>query len=163
MQVGPPLVPDRQSPVPRQPRQGPLHHPPILSQALARLDSPPGNPDLDPAAMQKPAAAGEVIRLVGMELGGPFAPVSGWGADQRDRIDQGLKHHAVMSVSPGQQAGQRKAVPIGDQMSFRAWLAPIGGVRTDRGAPLLAGMLALSTQARDQSMRSAAPSRSSTA
>ena len=163
MQISPPLVPDRQSPVPRQPRQGPLHHPPMSPQALARLDPPPGNPDLDPAAMQKPAAAGDVVCLVSMELGGPFAPVSGWGADQRDRVDQGLKHRAVMPVGPGQQASQRKAVPIRDQVPFRAWLAPIGGIRTDRGAPLLAGMLALSTEARDQSMRSAAPSRSSTA
>lgn len=163
MQVGPPLVPDRQSPVPRQPCQGPLHHPPMSSQALARLDSPPGNPDLDPAALQKPAAAGEAIRFVGMELGGPFAAVSGWGADQRDRIDQILEHRTVMSVGPGQQAGQRMAVPIGNQVAFRAWLAPIGGVRADGVAPLFAGMLALSTQARDQSMRSAAPSRSSNA
>jgi hypothetical protein len=163
MQVGPPLVADRQSPVPRQPGQGPFHHPPMPSQPLARLDPPPGNPDLDPAAMQKPAAAGEVIRLVGMELGRTFAPMSGWGADQRDRIDQILEHHAVVAVGSGQQAGQRKAVPIRNQVAFCAWLAPIGGVRTDRGAPLLAGMLALSTQARDQSIRSAAPSRSSSA
>lgn len=34
----PSLVPDRESPIPCQPRKRPLHHPPMPSQPLAGLD-----------------------------------------------------------------------------------------------------------------------------
>lgn len=133
----------------------------MTPQPLAGLNATSRDPDLDPPPVQEPTAAWDVIGLVGMQLGRPFAPVTRWGADQWHRIDHLLEDLAVVAVGASQQAGQRNAVPIRDQVAFCAWLAPIGRVRTDRGAPLLAGMLALSTQARDQSIRSAAPSRSS--
>ena len=89
MNVGPPLIPDRQAARPMEPRQRPLDHPPMPAQPLSRLDPLARDPDLDSAAAQEPAAAGDVIRLVGMELGRAFAPPPNQGPDraQGDRVD----------------------------------------------------------------------------
>ncbi len=160
MDVGPPLGADRQPPIPVQPRQGALDHPAVPTQPLAGLDPPPRDPHRDVARAQEPSAAGEVVRLVGMELGRAFAPAARRGTDQWHGIDQVREHYAVMAVGPGQEVGQRNTLAIGDQVPFGAGLAAIGRVRSDRVAPLLAGTLAMSRLARSQSMRSASPRRS---
>lgn len=160
MDVGPPLVADRQPPISVQPRQGALDHPAVPAQPLAGLDPPPRDPHRDVAGAQELAAARGVVRLIGMELGRAFAPAARRRADQWHGIDQVREHHAVMAVGPGQEAGQRNTLAIGDQVPFGAGLAAIGRVRSDRVAPLLAGMLALSRLARSQSMRSPSPRRS---
>jgi len=160
MDVRPSFVADRQPPVPGQPGECPLHHPPMASQPLARLDPPPRDPDLDPAAMQEPAAAPVVVRLVGVELDWALAAVSRRGSDGRHRVDQVREHHAVMAVGAGQPDRQRDPPAIRDQVAFGAWFTAVGGIGAYGSAPLLAGMLALSRQARDQSMRPASPSRS---
>ena len=41
--VVPPLVADLQPPVAVQPRERPLHHPPVASQPLARFDAAAGD------------------------------------------------------------------------------------------------------------------------
>ncbi len=87
MDVGPPLVADRQPPIPVQPRQGALDHPAVPAQPLAGLDPPPRNADLDPAPGQGAATPGDVVRLVGMQLGRAFAPAARRGANQWHGID----------------------------------------------------------------------------
>jgi hypothetical protein len=161
MDIRSPLVPDRQSPVARQPGQGPLDHPAVPAQPLARLDALARDPHLDPAAMEEPSTARDVVRLVGMELGRALAPLPGGLADRGHGVDQVREDHAVMAVRPGEHGGQRDALALRDEMLFRARLAAIGWVRSHRLAPLLAGTLVLSRLARAQSIRSASPSRSS--
>ena len=68
MDLRPPLIPDRQSPVPAEPRQRPFDHPAMPPEALARLNPLAGNPDFDPAPVQELATAGTVVRLVGMQF-----------------------------------------------------------------------------------------------
>lgn len=153
-------VPDRQPPVPGEPRQGPLDRPAVSAEPLGGVDAPARDPHRDPAPVQKPPAARDVVRLVGVKLGGAFAALPRGLPDPRHGVDQGLEHHAVVAVRAGQEGRQRNPLPIRDYVPFCARLAAIGGVRADGGAPLLAGRLALSRQARDQSMRSASPRRS---
>jgi len=161
MDVCPPLIADRQPPVPMEPGQGPLDHPAVATQLLAGLDPLARDPDLDPAAVQEAAAAGDVIGLVGMELGWPFAALPRGLGDRGHGLDQVLEDDAVVAVRAGQQGGQGNAAALADYVVFRAWFAAIGGIRADRLAPLFAGTLALSRLARDQSIIPASPSRSS--
>ena len=83
---------------------------------------------------------------------------SGWPGTASSSV---LEDHAVVAVGARQDGRQRDATTIDDQVPFRARFAAIGGVRSHRVTPLLAGMLALSRLARSQSIRSASPSRSS--
>jgi len=160
MDVHSPLGADRQAPIAVQPRQRPLDHPPVPSEALAGLDPLARDPDLDMAPVQEAPAAGDIIGLVGMQLGRAFAALPGWLPDAGHGVDQVLEDHAVVAVRAGQQRGQRNPAAFPDQMMFRAWFAAIGRVRSGLIAPLFAGTLALSRLARLQSMRPASPSRS---
>ncbi len=135
MDIRSPLVPDRQSPVARKPGQGPLDHPAVPAQPLARLDALARDPHLDPAAMEEPSTARDVVRLVGMELGRALAPLPGGLADRGHGVDQVREDHAVMAVRPGEHGGQRDALALRDEMLFRARLAAIGWVRSHRLAP----------------------------
>ncbi len=139
MDLRPSLVPDRQSPIPMEPRQGPLDHPAVPAQPLAGLDALARDPDRDPAAVQEPAAAGHVIGFVGMELGRALAPLAGGLFAGWNRVDQLRKHHAVVTVGARQPGGQRDAPTVADHMVFRAWFAAIGGIGTNRRAPFWPG------------------------
>ena len=159
--VHPPLIPDRQPTVPIEPGQRPLYHPPMPAQPLAGFDPLTGDPDTDPPPVQEAPTAGDIVRLVGVQFGGPLAPLTRGLLDRRNRVDQLLEHRAVVAVRARQEAGQRDAATVADHVMFRAWFAAIGGIRADRRAPLFAGTLALSRLARSQSIRPASPRRSS--
>ena len=161
--VGPPLVADRQAPKARQPSQGALDHPAVSAQALAALDALAGDAHLDVALRERPATARDVIGLVGVQLGGPFARSSAWPFDRADGIEQRLEGDAVMPVGRSQQDRQRDTTTIDDQVALAARFALVRWIRAGLLAPLLAGMLALSRLARRQSIWSAAPRRSSSA
>src|SRR5215203_3167896 len=88
MDVETTFVPNRQTPVAIEPRQGALDHPAVPTQARAGVDAFARNPDLNVAAVQEPPATGEVVGLVGMELAWSFAPVPRGLGDGRNRIDQ---------------------------------------------------------------------------
>jgi hypothetical protein len=96
-----------------------------------------------------------VVSLVGVQLAGtaPGAPPP--ARERRHGIEQRLEGHAVVDVGPDQQEGERDATALGDQVALGAGSASVGRVRAGAVAPLFAGMAALSTQARPQSMRSA--------
>ncbi len=161
MDVRPPFIPDTQAPVAMEPGKGSLHHPAVATQLGPRFDPLACDADLDVAARQGTATAGIVVPLVRMQLGRAFAPLTGRGPDRRHGIEQRLEEHAVVAVRPGHERCQRETAPIDEQMVLGARFTAIDRVRPGLLAPLLAGTLALSTLARDQSMRSASPSRSS--
>src|SRR3712207_2454113 len=92
------LVADGKTAEPGKPRQGPFHHPTIPAELLARLDTTPGDAGRDAATAQRLAAAVEVVRLVGMELGWLFAGPPPRFLDRSDGIDQFLQHARVVGV-----------------------------------------------------------------
>lgn len=163
MDVGAPLVADGEAAVAVEPGQGALHHPAVPAQPRAGVDALAGDADLDAALGQRPPTARDVVRLVGMPLVRSFAPPAIRLPDRGDGIKQLREDDRVVAVGAGQQYGQREPAAFGENVPCGAGFAAIGGVGSDELAPLLAGMEALSRQARLQSIRPASPRRSSRA
>jgi hypothetical protein len=161
--VGSPLVADRQAPKASQPGQRAFHDPAIAAQFLAALDALARDPHLDVPLRQSLPTPQHVVRLICMQLRWSFAWPTAPSSDRRNRVQQRLEVDAVMAVGRSQQDRERNAVSLDDQMPLRARFALVGGIRTDLLAPLFAGILALSRLARLQSIWSAAPSWSSKA
>jgi hypothetical protein len=161
--VGPPLVADRQPPKAGQPGQRAFDDPAIAAQFLAAFDAFARDPHLDVPLGQRLSTARDVIGLVRVQFGWPFAWSTARASDRRNGVQQRFEVDAVMAVGRSQQDRQRDAVAFDDQMPLRARFALVGGISTDLLAPLFAGILALSRLARLQSIWSAAPSWSSKA
>src|SRR5215210_7503834 len=69
-----PLVAHRQSLELIQPREVPLHHPPVSPQSLLRLDPSPRDPGDDVPRPQRPPVHREVVSLVRVQLARSLAP-----------------------------------------------------------------------------------------
>jgi hypothetical protein len=159
--VNPAFVPDGEAAKAAEPSQGTLDHPAMPSQALGAVDPAPGDPRLDRASAQRPSAMREIVAFIGMQLGRSPARPSPTLADGRHGIDHLLEEAAVVDVCRGKAQAKRDALGIGDQVALGACSTAVGRVGARLFAPLLAGTLALSTQARLQSMAPARPKRSS--
>lgn len=156
-----PLVAECQAPEVGPPRQCALHHPPVVAQPLARLDAPRGDTALDAPAAAGVAAAREVVRFVGMQLlralpGPPPGPLDGWNG-----IDQLLDDAGVVDIGRRHHRGEGDTLPLDHNMALRARFAAVRWSRPGGRSPFVAGMLAESSAARDQSMASRSPKRSS--
>jgi len=161
MDVGPALIADGQPAEASQPGQGALDDPAVTTQALAGVDALTSDADTDVPPPQRLAAARIVVPLICMQFGGSLAPLSGRGLGRRDGVDQRLKDDRVMAVGAAQERGKRDPGSVDHNMALRARFSPIRWIRAGEFAPLLAGMLAESREARLQSIRSASPRRSS--
>jgi hypothetical protein len=165
MDIRSPLIAHAQAAEVIEPGQRALNDPPMAAQAHAGVDALAGDAHLDVATAQGPTAARIVIALVGMELVRPLAPLTCRRLYGRDDIEEVLEQHRVMPLGTAQERGEREASAVSHTMALRAGhplgLAPIRRIRADELPPLVAGILALSSAARLQSMRSASPSRSS--
>jgi len=160
MDVRSTLVADGQATVLRQPRECPLHHPAMPPQPVIALDPLACDAALDAPSPQELPAAGDVVALVGMQLLRSLTPPSTRRLDGRDGTDEPLKEHRVMPVGATQEADERDAPSVDNKMALRARFALIRWVRAGFSAPLFAGTLAESSEARVQSISSAAPRRS---
>src|SRR3954452_18202431 len=69
------------------PGQHPFNNPAMPSEPLAVLDTPTGNSGRDVTTAQSPPAAGEVKRLVGVQLAGPKTGPAALLADRRNAIN----------------------------------------------------------------------------
>ena len=161
MDVGAPFVADGQPPVLAEPGEGPFHDPAMPAQALAGVDPFAGDAHADVALRQRPATAWDVVGLVGVQLVGALTPVSVGLFDGGHGIEHLLEDHRLVAVGSGQQFRQWETTAVGENVPFGARFTAIGGVRADEVAPLLAGTLAQSRLARDQSIWPASPRRSS--
>ncbi len=166
MDVGPPLVAYRKPAVAGQPRQRPLDHPPVPAEPLARVLAPPGDAGLYAALAERLSPTREVVALVGVELRGAL-PRPAWLArrtpDRLDLVHKLLEGLRVVDVGGGENYGERGAPSVRNKVALRALFAAIRRVLADLLAPLLAGTLAESRHALDQSISSASPSLSSKA
>ena len=163
MDIRPALVADGQTAVPGQPSKRPFHHPAMPPQPLAALDALPRNPARDAASSQEATTAWDVVGLIGMHLRRPLASPPTRRPDGRDGVDEGLEEHGVVAVGSTQAGGEWDPSSIDHNMPLRARFAFIRGIRPGVVAPLFAGTLAESSEARDQSISSACPSRSRSA
>ena len=163
MDIGAPFIANRQPTIAVEPGQGALDHPAVTTESFAGVDALAGDADPNVATAQGVAAAGVVIPFVGMQLGWPLAPSSIRLSDRRNGIEQLLEDDGVVAVGAGQETGERDAGPVSHNMALRARFTAIRWVRTDPFAPLLAGMLAESSEARLQSIWLASPRRSRSA
>jgi len=161
MDVGPTLVADGQPAEAVEPGERALHHPAVTAEARARVDLLARDADADVALAQGPATAWIVVALIRMQFSGSLAPLSGRGLGQRDGVDHRLKDDRVMAVGATQERGKRDPGAVDHNMALRARFSPIRRIRPRELAPLLAGILAESKEARLQSRRSDSPRRSS--
>lgn len=136
-------------------------HPPVPTQLLTGLDAASCNAGSNPPTAASLSAASMIVCLVGVQLVWSASRPPRLPSDRWDAVEQFLERHAVVGVGAGQHEGERKAVPIGDQVALRAEPASVGRVRPGLVTPLLAARDALSMQARLQSIRSAARRRRS--
>ncbi len=155
------LVADGEAAEVVQPGEGAFDDPAVAAEAGGALDALAGDADLDAAPVEVAAAVRVVVALVGVQLGGPLATVPVRLPDAWDRLDQRGEDGVVGAVGARDAAGEREALALDDEVVLGAGFGAVGRVRAGRLAPPLARTLALSTLARDQSMRPAAPSRSS--
>jgi hypothetical protein len=164
--VIPPLVAHRKPTVARKPRQRTLHHPPVPSELLARVDPPAGDAGGYAPLPERLPAAREVVCLVGVQLRGTLARPAGAPtrlADRRNGVHRLHQHLRVVDVGSAEDYRERDAPSVRNNVALRARFCLIRRIRAGSLAPLLAGTLAESKEARSQSIRSASPSRSKSA
>ncbi len=87
MDVGPPFVTSREAAEAAEPGERALHDPAVPPETLAAVHSTSGDPGFDPAPTHGLAAAGQVIGLVGVELGRPLPGSPTRLPDQWHRVD----------------------------------------------------------------------------
>src|SRR5215204_3303666 len=130
------LVAHLQPPEAVQPRQSPLHYPPVSAQLLPGFDAPPSYPRGYAPLPQGLAASRKVISLVGMQLVGSLARTPTRRlADRFDGIDCLFQYLGVVNVGSRVDHGQRDASPIYHNMALRALFALICRVRAGLLAP----------------------------
>ena len=144
-----------------EPGQCPLHHPAVAPEALAGVDAPPGNARSDASLSQGLPTAGEVIGFVRVQLVRSLPRSPSRTFDRFNGIDRRLQHLGVMDIGRRLGYGERDPVSVCHNMALRARFAAICRIRSGFSAPPGAGTLAESSDARDQSIWSASPSRSS--
>jgi hypothetical protein len=163
MDVRPPFVTHFQAPKAVEPTQCALDDPAMPSQALARLDPAPGNARCDAPFPQRVSILPRVIRFVRMQFRWAATRPPAWTPNGGDRVNHLFQHGRFMPVRRGMAHGQRCTVAIDDQVALRPALAAVRWVRPGFLAPLGAGTLAASSEARVQSIWSALPKRSRSA
>ncbi len=157
--IGPPLVAYLRPPVAVQPRQRPLHHPPVPAQPFAGLDAAPGDARGYAPLSESLSAPGKVVALIRVQLLRALARAAKGLADRRDGVHGLLQCLGVVDVwrceSP--PAGCLLGRPQHGASSLTC-LCPSGSGRSF--GPPGAGTLAESKDARSQSISSALPRRS---
>jgi len=162
MEVRAPLIADGQPPVPVKPREGAFNHPAMATQSVVGVDPLARDVHLDVATAQEAAAAGDVVRFVGMDLGGATPTSMPSCANRGNRVEQRFEQDTVMAMRAAQAGDEGQPMALDCEVVCRPRFPSIRGVRPGLHAPLFVAMLALSTLTRSQSIRSASPSRSST-
>jgi hypothetical protein len=159
--VQPTLVTDNQPLELVEPRKGTFYNPPVPAQPLAALNAPSGYARSD---SQGSPASLKVVPFVCMQLDWslPSSPAEEPSLlDRLDSIQHVSQSVGVMHISRSADYCERYSFGFDHNMALRTLFAFICGVRPCTLAPFLAGTLAESTAARDQSILPASPNLSS--
>jgi len=138
-----------------------LHHPTMPTQLLTRLDALACDAWRDASPSKLPSLVARVIGFVGMQLRGPFSGAAARALDWANSINGFFQHPYVVDVRPRQSYRERDALAFDHKMALRALFAAIRWILPGLIAPPTAATLEESSDALDQSMRSASPKRSS--
>jgi hypothetical protein len=136
-----------------------LHDPAVTPQLCARLDALARYPRRDATPSQCVPVVARVIRFIGVQLRGAFTWATSRALDGADGVNRFFHHLAVMHVRAGQSYRERNAFALDHKMALRALFAAIRRLLPGFFAPPTAGTLEESSDARDQSIRSASPKR----
>ncbi len=158
MQVISAFITDTQATKLMQPRERALHDPAIDSQAATVRRETSGQHRLNAQAPQPSPMRFRVIGAVTLQALGAPTRATPFTPHGRDGCDQRLKLSDVIRVRTCQASRQRDAVGIGEDVVFASRLGFIRGIRASFGPPFRARSEALSTTARDQSIRFASRS-----
>src|SRR5579884_3717664 len=142
-----------------EPGHGALDHPTDTPQTLAALDADARNAIRDAAAAQVRVAARDVVGLVGMHLLRALTGPSARALDGPDTVERRLEVDRIVAVGRAQQGVEREAGAVDHNVALRARFRAIRRILAGLWPPFLARMLALSTQARLQSIAVARPKR----
>lgn len=104
-----------------------FEYPTVHAQALAALDTSPGNSARDALQPQMCSAPWVVIVLVRVQLGGAPARSARKPFDGRHGANASLEHHRVVPIGTADQY-KRDAPSVYDEMTLGAELAVVGRV-----------------------------------
>ena len=139
-----------------EPREVPLHHPPVAAEPLRRVDTAPRNAIANAAHPARVTALPVIVSLVGMRFVRPVARTAGTGTvEGRNRIEQRLEELTVVDVRRRQEDRERNPLGVDHKMALAPRSALIRRVRAENVAPLFAATVELSRAARLQSISSA--------
>lgn len=158
MNVSSALVANREPPEAVQPRKAPLHYPAVTTESLTALHTSVSDPDVDVSATQELPAAWVIVAFIRMELVGTFARPAARTFHGFHRVDEFLEQLAIVDIGSGYSGCERDTSPIDQQMVLGAGPAPVYRVWAGSLAPLFVGMVAVSTEALDQSIHPPRPS-----
>jgi len=155
------LVADAETTLFEQPGEHAFDDTAMLTQSTSVLGIAFGNQGLDAPLSKRPANFRfRIVRLVAECFLRTATASTTRLFDRWDGVDQRDGLLRIMDVRAGVNHGQRRAISIGDQMSFRAVFPAIGGIRASLRPPKMARTEQLSKIALDQSISPASPSSS---
>lgn len=163
MDVGAAFPADTQTTELMQPAQGALHHPAVHPQPAAVRREALRQYGFDPAQPQLFAMPFGVVPPVALNPVRPESRPTHAASNRRDRVHQRQQLGHIIAVRTREDGRQRDAIRVRDDVVFRPVLPAIGRVRADLRPPKTARTEALSTTAREKSIRSAPRSRASKA
>ena len=134
-----------------KPRQRAFHHPSLAAKAGAVRSALLRNQRPDPPAAELVTRRLPLVATVCNYGRWPASRPPALAAHRRDRLDEGDKLEAIVAVGGGEQAGERDAGRVADQLVLGAGLAPVDRAGPSFGAPKTAGRCEESTTARDLS------------
>lgn len=155
MDIGPALIPHDQAPEATQPGQGAFDHPTVAAQLLARVNPASRQAWDDVARPTGSPTKRMVVSLVAVEFVRTTPGMTRLAAHRWDRIQHVGQQQAIIAVGRREPYRQGNSVGLDHNMALRSRLATIRWIRPGRFAPLLAAMLAESSDARAQSNLSA--------
>jgi len=166
MNVQSPFISNSQAPEATQPSQRALHYPSVLAEPLVAFHPTSSYARDDAPLSECSSASFKVVPFVRMQLTQTLSAPSAklfrllGRSDSIYNIGKGI---AVVQVGSCADESKRYSLPVNHQMPLGASFTLICGMRASSFAPLLAGTLAESTAAHDQSIAPSSPSLSSRA
>lgn len=160
MNVGTPLIPNREPAETVKPCKAALDDPTVTPEMLARLDPAASDARHDAPQLAPESRDARIVRLVSVQLVWPTTTTPAMRPrDRRNRVEQLFQHFGVGDVGRGQADGERQPVAVYEDMVLAARPTAVRRVRPDLfGAPPFAGTFEPSSAARDQSIFPFAPS-----
>ena len=161
MNLGSAFVTNFQTTIAIEPTMSPFDDPTIASQLRRTLNAFASDARCDAAPSQCPPMVARVIGFISVQLRGAFTRATPWALHRADSINSFFQHPYVMHVGCAHRDGERDTLAFDHKMALRARFAAIRWILPGFFAPPTAATLEESSEARDQSIRSASPKRSS--